>query len=712
MDRDPEGHHFMSLRLSRVLRDIGVTRQMVTRRRRTFLFAEKVSSVNRLIRCDAKYNAFVFGSQSEGTTTLGMNSDIDTFAWEKHFNVIKYWSEWEQGEMNLLIIKNDCSPPQHCCLQMVRHDCPLPVTREMATANLDMAETMDGMVLLKNTWLDNPMEQIFGRLFRKQGPSRSALKYLDVIVALKYSGLLFECNFLFTRPKPGHWPRPEILAQARQCETFLVPQGHAESDQSQLEWRFSTSMIERLLMFDLNILKIQIYIFLKILRTSFFKPLVGDRLSTFHFKTALLFTLETYPPEIWQERNLLQCVIYCLKTLQRWFKRRFCPHYTISGVDLFVGKLRKWEFPLLSAVLSDMIDNIMDYVSQIEMDQIGVRIGNICRSVSTGYQNSLATVRFCFDWTLNDIFELYWRCTIEKIDISKTRSILIKVREILYDSYIWEELQHAQTFLYQYLASVTASRCLRLKNRIPSDVYRLYEVSLDSDLTSSRLKFASMMYCSGQYERAKQVLVYTEALMHADVWQYGRFSGRSQHKPTERFIQKVFELPVSEVIKRHVACSVVFNSLEICCVPGFLVYEMHRTIRPEDFHHRRKSFDDWMDLVVIDSKPFMFYLQYLTFRQLGEEERRLEALDKLHNYVCVESRGCGYIDTALNVLGHCYELENRYELAWTGYRKSLGLLPYNNAASWHIALACYREFLKEFPDNNAAIWHLALTTSI
>ncbi|XP_052789522.1 uncharacterized protein LOC128223998 [Mya arenaria] len=687
MDRDPKGQQVMSLRLSRVLRDIGVTRQNVARRRRTYLILEKMMDAFLIITNHGRREpgkSFVFGSQSEGTTTLGMESDTDILTCYKEFSVIKDWADWEPGKRCLLLIKNDRSPPQHCCIQIVKCDCPLPETLDNVNVEWDVEETMDGRVLLKNTYIDREIKQQCGRLYRKQGPSRSNNSKFDYIHAFSYNGPLFECNFLFTRPKPGHWPRPEILAKARQCETFLVPQGHAESDQSKLEWRFSTSQIERLLMFDLNILQIQVYTFLKILRRSFFKPLVGDRLSTFHFKTALLFTLETYPPEIWQERNLLQCVLYCLKTLQRWFNLRHCPHYTISGVDLFVGKLRKWEYPLLSAVLSDMIDNIMDFVSQIEMDQIGERIGNRCRSVSGRYQNTLGTAGYCCVWTLKDILELYWRCTIKRIDISKTKSIIIKVGEIPYDSYVWARLQHAQTFLYQYLASVTASTCIRLENPIPPDVYRLYEASLDSDLTSSRLKFASMMYCSGQYERAKLVLAYTEALVHADVLQNGRFSGRSEHQPTERFLQKVYELPVLEVIKRHVACKVAFNSLEICCVPGFLVYEMHRTIRPEDFHHRNPGPDDWMDLVVIDSTPFMFYLQYLTFRQLGEEERRLEALDKLNNYVCFESRSRGPVDTALHVLGHCFELENRYDLAWTCYRKSLDLFPYNNAARWHI----------------------------
>ncbi|XP_052790137.1 uncharacterized protein LOC128224361 [Mya arenaria] len=684
MDRDPDDQQLRSLRLSRVLRDIGVTRQMVVRRRETFLMTEKMDNVVNTIRYNRRYNIFVVGSQSEGTTTLDMNSDLDVLNCDNDFTVITDWADWEPGKICLLVIKNDDSPPQHCSLQILSCDCPLPETMDMVPAEWDVEEGKDGRVLLTNTWMDGVMKQECGRLFRKKGPSRSADNDVDSVTAFSYSGPMPECNFLFTRPKPGHWPRPEILAKARLCEIFLVPQGHAESDQSKLEWRFSTLLIERLIMFDLNILKIQVYTFLKILRKTFFKPLVGDRLSTFHFKTALLFTLETYPPEIWQERNLLQCVIYCLKTLQRWFKLRYCPHYTISGVDLFVGKLRKWEFPLLSTVLSDMIDNIMDYVSQIEMDQIGVRIGDGHVAVKTRYQNTIATAWNCFNHSLFAIANISWTTVTENDTVFEILDMITRVREMVAKSDIRAELIHAMKFMYQMLASISASTRLRLNEPISLDTYSLYEASLDSDLTSSRLKFASMLYCSGQYERAELMLAQTESLLHADVWQWCPCAERTRQEPTERFKDTIFKLNAIEVIKSHVAFSVVFNSLEICCMPAFLVYELYRTIGPKDVQHRHPLTGRWMDLVIIDPIVFLYYLQYLTYRQLGEHERKLKALNKLYNYVCFESECRGHIETALHVLGHCYELENRHVVAWACYIKSLELFPNNNAARWHI----------------------------
>ncbi|KAH3706301.1 hypothetical protein DPMN_065686 [Dreissena polymorpha] len=43
-----------------------------------------------------------------------------------------------------------------------------------------------------------------------------------------------------------------------------------------------------------------------------------------------------------------------------------------------------------------------------------------------------------------------------------------------------------------------------------------------------------------------------------------------------------------------------------------------------------------------------------------------------------------HFDTTLNMLGHCFELELKLELAWKTYKKSILLLPQRNADILHI----------------------------
>ncbi|KAH3847172.1 hypothetical protein DPMN_089489 [Dreissena polymorpha] len=79
-------------------------------------------------------------------------------------------------------------------------------------------------------------------------------------------------------------------------------------------------MIERLLTFDLNIIQMKAYVLTKMIRKEFLRPLADDRLSSFHMKTALLFTIEQFPEDIWKDGNLVQCVIFCPNTLKRFLK--------------------------------------------------------------------------------------------------------------------------------------------------------------------------------------------------------------------------------------------------------------------------------------------------------------------------------------------------------------------------------------------------------
>jgi len=89
----------MSLRLIAALEDMGVTELIVGRRRHMFLQDESALSVTfKSLGFNAVY--YHFGSMTEGTTTPGMGSDIDTLDCEDNVNIMSGWPEWERGGYN------------------------------------------------------------------------------------------------------------------------------------------------------------------------------------------------------------------------------------------------------------------------------------------------------------------------------------------------------------------------------------------------------------------------------------------------------------------------------------------------------------------------------------------------------------------------------------------------------------------------------------
>jgi len=128
----------------------------------------------------------------------------------------------------------------------------------------------------------------------------------------------------------------------------------------------------------------------------------------------------------------------------------------------------------------------------------------------------------------------------------------------------------------------------------------------------------------------------------------------------------------------------MFSIHERCCVPEHLQYEMFRTMTHED-QQLRHCDNKWMDLVVIDCVPFLHYLQYLVYRQLGQPARKMAAAQKIGDYVCQPGGIEGHVDTALHVLAHFCELENQPDAAFDYYQQSLQHFPRNNIGSWHLA---------------------------
>ena len=110
---------------------------------------------------------------------------------------------------------------------------------------------------------------------------------------------------------------------------------------------------------------------------------------------------------------------------------------------------------------------------------------------------------------------------------------------------------------------------------------------------------------------------------------------------------------------------------------------MYRAVG-DDVDHRSDSQREWMDWAEVDARPFLLYLQYLTYRGLGVRHRQLEAFHRLENIVTSDKLDQLYHhETVFNLFGHCCELEGDVEEALNAYNTSLRNKPRNNAANWH-----------------------------
>ncbi|KAH3713716.1 hypothetical protein DPMN_073514 [Dreissena polymorpha] len=63
---------------------------------------------------------FHFGSQSEGTTIPGLNSNVDLLKAVRDLNIMTDLKDWGAGMDNHLILHDDINPPQQYLLQVIK----------------------------------------------------------------------------------------------------------------------------------------------------------------------------------------------------------------------------------------------------------------------------------------------------------------------------------------------------------------------------------------------------------------------------------------------------------------------------------------------------------------------------------------------------------------------------------------------------------------
>jgi len=241
--------------------------------------------------------------------------------------------------------------------------------------------------------------------------------------------------------------------------------------------------------------------------------------------------------------------------------------------------------------------------------------------------------------------------------------------------------------LQQHLASTAASICLQLGMNIGNRIWAWYSAAIDTDVASTRLKLASMLYCKGDLQMAADVLDDVDR----------RYDNTAQAicgcnrvnplvtRPRTVCTELLNEGDTDVLKTNRVAYCVRFLRQEVFCAPPFLHFEMVRGVG-EDIQHRDPNKREWMNWAVFDSRPFLHFLQYLTFRGLGHRHKQLQALQSLRVSIKngIEQKQVFHPETATNLYAHCLEMEGRNNDALGFYLASQSDMPRNNAANLHI----------------------------
>ncbi|KAH3740660.1 hypothetical protein DPMN_047370 [Dreissena polymorpha] len=677
------------------LDDSGAGKETVLERRRTYLRREHIEKIALQLQ-GRNYECFHFGSQSEGTTTPGLQSDIDFLVSSNRINIMTIWEDWKAGFQNLLMLHDNTTPPQQYLLQVIGVYTPEPVT----SLTVDRLVRKDsGQILLSaERWKNNiAYETRDEGEATTNGPSVSWVPNWDIVYAFHVRKPLPEIQHWIDRCRGKHWPPVQLLEAARIAPCFLVPAGHPDSDYKREEWRLSPNLIERMLMFSFNMTQIKCYIVLKLIKKSLFANIVGDAFTSFHCKTIMFFTIERTHPSLWCEHNLMFVLLLCLHVLRRWLRLGRLPHYIIEGVNLFDEKLSKLLQKRFLVYIDSLIRNNLQDVFCIGIDNIGCRL-QACSMRHTVQAGELRGVFLHNSIRLLLKFECLDRLNIALTVIKHvqssshstfehelkylTRNCFENSTNAMSKNAALELIKH----FYAFQISVQSSYYLRLQNVLDSENIRRVQYSLNSDVASSRLKFASMLYCSGHLQAAVRVLEDVERRYHSKVKAVCAFIGIEGERDLKVFANMLAGNKEEGISEPPFVSCVRFVRQESYCTPAILLFEMNRNKTEEEVAQRNYVDKLWMDSAEVDARPFLHYLQYLTYGGLGESDNQLQALRALEScmYDIRNKLNLYHKETALNLLGHCYEMEGDYAGALHYYEWSLRCHRTNNAANWHI----------------------------
>jgi hypothetical protein len=352
--------------------------------------------------------------------------------------------------------------------------------------------------------------------------------------------------------------------------------------------------------------------------------------------------------------------------------------------------------PVTKQIILDRLCHIISSngsaLLEIECDQLGSRIKNTFLRLEEIVPEHMACV-ISGDLVKNVAFEVSDFITTLLKEMNKINHIRLLLQTLYkYLMKVTHDMNHGHNklacstiakFLSIHLGSAQASIYIHSKRGVCRESTVLMALSLNVNVASEKLKIASIFYCTGNIERTELILKNIEESYDLNAVEPVCGCYIFEESGRKGVFNKLCYEAEDEyaLLQRITASCVRFLRFEINCCPQEFKHEMFRS--PQQDLPFRSKYDEWMDLAVVDSLPYLYFLQYKTYSHLRRKRDKQGAISNLAKCIVMEPN-FGHKETALNLLGQCMEQENKMDAALKCYILSLKIRGRNNAAKFHI----------------------------
>ena len=572
---------------------------------------------------------------------------------------------------NVFCMKTENVPP---CFVMLRS-----VNQVQHGLLFDACQLTDDAMHLSSYLLVHTFESVFNKIpfggkVAKQGPSiEQWTLYMDTSQSGIDTVLSIHCPFLpdsailaysasewKLRHRRFAWPSPSEIKFIVDFGFHLVPIGHPTSDMNMMEWRISFSVAERTLVFSFNHVQIQCYAVMKIILKEFINPhcsLDNRVLCSYLIKTFLFWKYEETDPSFWSPEHIRVCIMFLLSGFRECILRSSLKHYFIPEFNLLSVKLTteaRWEIVRIFDILLKSDISMMKECNTLKpvWDKFvnnyesGIRDpalrgqGNILKTDVCLMRNILKLQQsFCtlLNISQSDLVALVYRCL--------SRGFQNVQRTVLLPFVV-------QMILFLLSKSVVVNHTSQNYNRT---VYRSCQyLRLNTrgfDISTYRLWNAMLMTARGDYRLSLQILN-TVLSSIPPFALYSPVFNLNDSDDTKNWYVDVYsrdDKSVAERARTAWMLDIIIMSSDADKVSAAIQIELTHCDK----------------IVGVPLSPFVcaYYLMFLNYHALHQNENRDRALGQLIEAVNNQEQ-CGIFRYhSYNIAGHCLLYMGLYEQA-------------------------------------------------
>ena len=659
-------------------------------------------------------NMYVCGSTYEGTKTPGLKSDYDVVKVLSNLPKVADISDCPVGK-SLALIQDHTTPAAYFKLQLVHNRLPLFEQDSAVFCHTffdNFQQQYFAVCSDKNSRLVccfNPSILISQMYDGMHGPAmfrnqRYTFSAKDVVTALESSKWPDCASEWLVRQRHFQWPSSDMIQRCKELGCLFVPKGHPFSDEQHLQWRISLSLQERFLVTQFNSVQLKCYVLLKILKKERVDCHMKDVLSSYHLKTCMFYMIENTPTNFWRPENLLNCCIGCLKTVLLCVERGNLPNYFIPAENMLDRLPRGQDRLQLYRILQDLVCADCTMFNDIQCDLLGDRLRvlpTFC-GVNVQYRACFTIqqyhVQICYshikDCLRPRLAFLHGHCcrNLETSVASLIKSVHKLKEPSTVTKHTVEENKRALSYYIPYIELSLVSGLISVAVKQGRDPGKLLEymtstkwqeIADKSDIFSAKLKQASLMYKTGFYIQALDILSPLVAVQRTSIC--GCHKETNLYQILESLAEAstaISEITTEKLLKMSIVPCVIYTEIEKEVTPAAINYEFLRssdeTTVTLDLEDDRLS----DNVIAVDGIFLLHFLLYLNHCQLNMDVHAAADIDNMESLLM--SWNVCHKDTCHNLLGWVYMEQDQVDRAIASFEKSIDIKPYCNAAFWHI----------------------------